>query len=296
MQVAPNVYRLNIPENPQDGGAMHPGGTNIYFVGDPADKMVLIDTGEPYREWMRQILEFYVELGSPPISAILVTHGHGDHIGGLERLQEQLSSERAGQLDNQESESTTGSGCPVRCHPRLAKRLGRMLGSEAVVPLRSRELIPTGGGATLRALFTPGHEQGHVCYYLPRQRVMFTGDTILGASSSTVSNLSDYMRSLEVLARYRPRMICPGHGPVVGEGAARIRTYIDHRQRRERQVLEALEKGYTDVDEIVGYVYTRNLRKGLRHAAAQNVLAHLAKLKQECRVAEAPASYSLRES
>ena len=272
MQVTSHVYRVHIPEDPNNGGAMHSGGSNIYFVGLPAHDMVLIDTGEQYREWTRRILDFYAELGCPNISAILITHGHKDHIGGLDRLQDKM-------------------GCPVRCHPRLA--LGRILGQEHVAKLRSRELIPTGGGAGLRALFTPGHEDDHVCYYLPWERVMFTGDTVLGASSSTVNNLSSYMRSLGLLARYRPGIICPGHGPVITEAEPLIGSFIHHRQKREHQVVSALQRGQTRVDEMVSSIYPRNLRKELRQAAARNVLAHLAKLKAEGRVLESQASYRL---
>ena len=274
MQVTPHVYRLHISEDPRQGGAMHPGGTNIYFVGDPAEEMVLIDTGEHYREWTSRILAFYEGLGSPRMGAILITHGHRDHIGGLDRLQERMQ-------------------CPVRCHPRLVATLERMLGPGVVEKLGSRQLVPTGGAVGLRALFTPGHEDDHVCYYLPGERVMFTGDTILGGSSSTVRHLGDYMKSLDVLARYRPHIVCPGHGPVVPRGQRRIQSYISHRKQREHQVVAALEAGRTTVGDIVAHVYSRNLRKELREAAARNVLTHLAKLSQEGRVREEQASYTL---
>ena len=84
--------------------------------------------------------------------------------------------------------------CQVRCHPRLYTKLGRVLGHENVKELRAREAIPIGGGLSLRALFTPGHADDHVCYYMPGERVMFSGDTILGGSSTTVSDLYDYMK------------------------------------------------------------------------------------------------------
>ena len=275
MQVTPHVYAAHIPENPRDGGAFHPGGTHIYFVGDPSDHMVMVDSGEPYRSWTSRILDYYEELGRPKMSSILITHGHGDHVGGLDRLQEVF-------------------GCQVRCHPKLVRRLQRMLGDDAVSRLASRERLPVSGGLSMTALFTPGHEDDHVCYYLSKERVMFTGDTILGSSSSTVKNLSEYMRSLQLLSRFTPRVICPGHGPVVQNGSRRIDFYIRHREEREEQVINALEAGAETVEEIVTRVYPRNLRRELKQAAGRNVTTHLGKLVDEGRV-RSSLDYSLVE-
>ncbi len=284
MQVSDRVYGVHISEERRGPGAMHPGGTNIYFVGDPGESMVVIDTGEHYRAWSRRIQEFHAELGSPAIDAVLVTHGHSDHVGGVDRLQEYFSGFPGEQ----------GGSCPVRCHPRLRERLTRILGDGSIVSsLRSREVVRTGGGAGLRALFTPGHEDDHVCFYLPGDRVMFTGDTILGASTTTVRDLAEYMASLALLETYRPETICPGHGPVVREATPRIRSYISHRERRERQMLEAVGHGHNTVAAIMDYIYPRNLRRELRDPAARNVLTHLTKLAGEGKLTETPATYSL---
>ena len=277
MQITEHVYSTHITEDQNTFGAMHPGGTQIYFVGDPNDHMVMIDSGEPYRRWTRQILDYYQELGRPKMSAILITHGHGDHIGGLDRLQEAMN-------------------CPVRCHPKLAPRLSQGLGDSCVVKLRSRENIPTGGGVSLRALFTPGHEEDHVCYYLRADKVLFSGDNILGNSSSSVRNLKEYMNSLETLAGLKPDILCPGHGQVINNGTARVNWYIRHRTEREEQVLAALASGVEVVEEIVTAVYPRNLRRNLRSAAARNVRTHLDKLTEEGRVQESESTYSVAKA
>lgn len=279
MKVTRYIHRVHIPSGKDDPSLFHPGGTNMYFVGQPADEMVLIDAGEHFREWTRRIIEAHQELGEPDIKSILITHSHSDHIGGLDRLQEHFS--------------IRGQPCQVRCHPRLVNRLGQVLGEGMVTTLGSREVIKTGGGISIRALFTPGHEHDHVCYYIPRKRVMFTGDTILGASSTVVSDLTSYMRSLELLEKRQPKIICPGHGPVVNDAVERIRSYINHRRLREDQVVLALEEGITSVEGIVSRIYPPTLPAELRSAAGRNIRTHLTKLREEGRVIETPASYAL---
>ncbi|MQG21676.1 MAG: MBL fold metallo-hydrolase [SAR202 cluster bacterium] len=265
MQLTPHVYVCHI----DDGADAHPGGSNNYFVGDPKEEMILIDTGTQDREWTRTILEYYEKLGSPKITGIAITHGHADHYGGVDRMYDAMQA-------------------PILCHPKLVKTLQKLAPKEAVRPLRSREMLETGGGVRMRAVFTPGHAVDHVCYHLSKERVLFTGDTILGSSSSTMQDLGAYMKSLELLKKFRHEIIAPAHGGVVNKPRAGrlVQTYIDHRNQRESQVLGSLGKGIESVEEMVKDIYPKNLKKGLRDGAARNVRNHLDKLSKEGRVSK----------
>lgn len=139
------------------------------------------------------------------------------------------------------------------------------------------------------AIATPGHSPDSVC--LLHERVLFTGDTVLGEGSVFVApgegSLSAYLRSLERLMELDLDAICPGHGPVVRDPAAKLREYRDHRLEREARVLAALDAGARTQDELLARAWSEvdfSVSPLLRAAGGATLAAHLEKLANEDRL------------
>ena len=181
------------------------------------------------------------------IDGIVLTHAHLDHSQGAERL------------------ASLAGGAPVR-HPGAGDDAGPF--------------------AVLRS---PGHSADSVC--LIHGRVCFSGDTVLGEGSVFIpgdgGGLAAYLDALERLAAVPLDVICPGHGPIVWDPAARIAHYIAHRLERERKVLAALDAGARTTDEILDQAWDDapiDTVPVLRAAAAATLEAHLEKLRAEGRL------------
>ena len=159
------------------------------------------------------------------------------------------------------------------------------LGLDAVQPADGQRVGP------FEAIATPGHSRDSVC--LLHGRVLFTGDTVLGAGSVFVApgkgSLSSYLESLERLLTLELDAICPGHGPVVTDPRAKLREYRDHRLEREAKVVAALVAGARMRDELLDQAWSEvdfAAAPILRIAAGATLAAHLEKLAAEGRLPE----------
>jgi len=154
---------------------------------------------------------------------------------------------------------------------------------EAILPSNGQEVGP------FSAIATPGHSADSVC--LLHERVLFSGDTVLGEGSVFIApgegSLAAYLESLEKLLALDLEAICPGHGPVVRDPAAKLREYRDHRLEREQKVIAALVAGARTNDELLARAWSEvdfSVSRMLRAAGEATLAAHLEKLADEGRL------------
>lgn len=266
--VAPGIRRLLAP-NPS---AFTFTGTQTYVVG--TRDVAVIDPGPDDPAHVAHLL---TALGSEKVSAILVTHTHRDHSPASRPL--------AG-----------STGAPILgCAPLAIPDDGPRADAAFDFDYAPDAVLADGGrvagdGWTLEAVATPGHTSNHLCFAWPEDKALFTGDHVMGWSTTIVSppdgDMADYMASLERLLGRDDAVYYPTHGPAITEPKAHVRALIEHRRMREAQILAALQDGEGIITDMVPALY-RETDPGLYPAAARSVLAHLLDLEARGRVARA---------
>jgi len=252
---------------------MHPQFTTIYLVG--RGQVLTIDSGEDMERYRWMLRGYLAATEKAEFGLSCVTHYHADHSSNLRWLRDEFGSD-------------------VRVLEQGVPLLQDRLPDSGVKTIADGAVFGPSDDVRLQAIHTPGHSADSVCYYLEEEGVLFTGDTILGASSTTISDLGAYLTSLAQL-RDLPnlRLMCPGHGPVIEDPIPYIDAYIEGRHARERQILEALaENPETTTWAIMERIYADlNLGPRLRRAADRQVSTHLRKLEQEGRVKVYPGRH-----
>jgi glyoxylase-like metal-dependent hydrolase (beta-lactamase superfamily II) len=265
------------PANVRKFTADNPGymtlqGTNQYVVGK--ENVLVIDVALSADSNLDGIIEQAEAMGANKIEKILLTHIHSDHCGGALALKKR-------------------SGAKLGIHRSRAGYLG---GED--FQYNDNDRIAFGGGE-LQVLHTPGHESGHCCFYEADDRVLFSGDNILGYGTSVIrppdGDMTDYLRSLERLFEFNINLILPGHGPMIGKPEAKIKEYIEHRLMREQQVLDALRKGRETIGAITEMIYI-DVAGPLKNVAEFSVQAHLIKLMKEGRIKNEGGRYLLLDA
>lgn len=236
-------------------------GNNTYLVngGEPT----LIDAGDGRPEHLSALRE---ALAGARLVRVLVTHGHPDHATGAPVL--------AAEWPDAEFVKMPWVGQDEQ----FGVPWGAVADGDEV----------SAGDWRLRVIHTPGHAPDHLCFFHEDSRTLFCGDLVIEGTSVVIpathgGSLTSYLQSLDLIRALRPVRVLPAHGPEVTDLAALVARYIDHRGRREVEILDALKAGSVTPDAIVDRVYG-DLPRNLRPMATESVLAHLVKLGDEGRV------------
>ncbi|MBV8772334.1 MAG: beta-lactamase-like protein 2 [Deltaproteobacteria bacterium] len=252
-------------------------GTNTYIIGT-GRRRVLLDTGIGVPKWAENLPRGLREVANADeLERVVLTHAHQDHIGGMKDVTAIFGRLEVVKKPWPKPGPDDAAGTPI-----TAIDHGTVLTTE---------------GATLNAVFTPGHAPDHLCYYLSEEKALFTGDVILGAGTTVIpdetGDLGQYMDSLRRLLALDVEKIYPAHGPVIHNARQKIGEYIAHRELRERQIIGALRDGPLEVMALVKRIYT-DVPAFLYPAAAQSVRSHLRKLLNEGRVEVHETVWSLK--
>jgi glyoxylase-like metal-dependent hydrolase (beta-lactamase superfamily II) len=260
-QVAPGVRRLLAP-NPSPFTYT---GTQTYLVGE--GEVAVIDPGPDLAPHVDAILD---ATQGERIAAILATHTHRDHSPASRPL-------------------AAASGAPiVGCAPLALEDDGPRADAAFDFDYAPDRILADGEalegqGWTLRAVATPGHTSNHLCFALDGTGLLFTGDHVMGWSTTVVSppdgDMSLYMQSLDLLLARDDHAYHPAHGPAVGNPHAHVRSLVAHRRMRERQILAFLAGGEGRIPVMVEAMY-QAIDPRLHPAAGRSVLAHLVDLER----------------
>jgi glyoxylase-like metal-dependent hydrolase (beta-lactamase superfamily II) len=243
-------------------------GTNTYVVGTGHQRL-LVDTGEGKPSWIAALKDTLLKENAT-IAQAIITHWHHDHTGGIKHLLKFSPSTIVYKNQPSDGQHDIEDGQKFQVD-----------------------------GASLRAVFSPGHTQDHMSLVLEEEDAMFTGDNVLGHGTAVFEDLLTYLQSLEKMRGCFRGRAYPGHGAVIEDGPSKLLEYIRHRQLRENQVIQVLKSSKTspgveaDVNkvddwtsmEIVKIIY-KDVPENLHIPANGGIVQILQKLAEEEKAAE----------
>ncbi|HEX9964088.1 MAG TPA: MBL fold metallo-hydrolase [Allosphingosinicella sp.] len=240
-------------------------GTQTYIVGER--DVAVIDPGPDLPSHVEALL---AALDGARVAAILCTHTHRDH----SPASRPLAAATAAPIVGCAPLSLEDGG------PRADESFDSGYQPDRILADGERIL---GDGWALEAVATPGHTSNHLCLALGEEGALFTGDHVMGWSTTVVAppdgDMADYMASLARLLARDDRVYYPAHGPAVEDPHGHVRRLIEHRRMRERQILGHLDRGEGRIPAMVEAMYS-GLDPRLFPAAGRSVLAHLVDLER----------------
>jgi len=280
MRLSPLVSRVLAP-NP---GPFTFRGTGVYIIGAGA-QVAVIDPGPALAG---HIENFKRAVGSRQISHILVTHTHRDHSPAAKALKAWSGAKTYGlPLPTRTSSASSEEGMVDEAHdhdftPDIAVQDGMRI---------------AGDGFVLECVATPGHTANHFCYALLQEQALFSGDHVMGWSTSVIAppdgHMGDYLASLERLAGRDDKILYPTHGSPITHPKEWLGQLVAHRRMRESQIVAALAGGALTVQQLAERLYP-GIEPVLRPAAGQQIAAHLAHLGSQGRAVQEERRWRLK--
>lgn len=276
MPLSPMVARVLAP-NPSPFTFT---GTQTYVVG--SSDVAVIDPGPDEADHLTALT---AAIAGRPVVAIVCTHTHRDHSPAAQPLRAM-------------------TGAPVvGCAPLTLDDDGPRADAAFDAAYRPDRILAdgerlAGEGWTLEAVATPGHTSNHLCFALVEEQALFTGDHVMGWSTSVISppdgDMADYMRSMQRLLERQDIIYYPAHGEPIDNPQRLVRGMIGHRKQREGQILRFLERnGDSLIPDMVAEMY-KGVDPRLHPAAGRSVLAHLIDLHQRGLVMTADDLWQMR--
>ena len=259
--LTPSIRRI-IANNP---GGFTFRGTGTYVIGH--GDVAVIDPGP--------LLDDHIEalknsLKDERVTHILITHTHMDHSPAAEPLKHYWGAKTYGYGPHGAGKREEG----------VQVEEGGDMSFVPDVTVRHGDIIE-GKGWTVECVYTPGHTSNHICYALEEEKALFTGDHVMGWSTSVISppdgDMTQYMKSLELLLERDDEIYWPTHGTCIKDVKNYVRAFIDHRLEREAQILDCLAQGYRKITDMVPVMY-KDTDEKLHGAAARSVLAAMMRL------------------
>jgi glyoxylase-like metal-dependent hydrolase (beta-lactamase superfamily II) len=273
--VSPLIRRI-VARNP---GPFTGPGTATYVIGH--GRVALIDPGPELASHITALLH---ALRGETISHLLITHAHLDHWPAAAAIQ-RASGARSYGFGPGRGKTVRGEeddAAPEEISGEQGDAVDRNADGSFIPDqtLRDGDVLE-GPDWRITAVHTPGHASDHLCYSLAGEGVLFSGDHVMGWSTSVISppdgDMRAYLHSLEKLLGRDEKTYLPAHGPAITDPQRHVRAFIEHRRERRAAILRRIDAGDRTIPEIVAGIYA-GLPAGLRGAAARSVLAHLIEL------------------
>ncbi len=241
-------------------------GTNTYILG--SGNVALVDPGPDQAEHIDAIID---GLKGETITHIFVTHSHFDHWPAYSALQKKYGAKTYGYKPDEHRKADDEADINELSNQERFD----LTGFTPDIGVTHGDII-SGDGWSVECVFTPGHASNHMCYQLREEKMLLSGDHVMGWSTSVISppsgNMEEYMNSLNLLLDRDDNYLWPAHGTGIEEPKPFVKAFITHRQEREQEIIEQLDHGIDTVRTMVPHIY-KDVPEHLYPAAERSTLA-----------------------